>query len=417
MPWTIRKRGDEYCVYKRDGDGEPTGEALGCHESESEAEDQVAALEANVEEMVRGYTIAEFRGSFPQITVDPGIDIDTLTAGDEDPFFVNLPVARVGEVSANGLFYDEELVGTIQEQMIGKGGLMGHIKDDERDTAFPIEDADWVGAHRENGTLWGKAYVPPGEVREYIRRLMARRGKLATSIYGSYAERDERDDGSWRAVGFELEQLDLAPADRAALKLGGRFAVTAQMKTETDNDEQEDPEDIQMEREELLKELTVADLPDTLREQVIADYEAEAENEDRIAELEGERDDAQKRASELEDRLAQFEAKQFEAAVDEAVAELVDWKIEGEKAEKRVNVLKSQLRGRILSEMGDDRDAERVDEVASEVWESEDMKVLAETIRDALSGGPGIVGNKGSTVLKLDDTPENRRKARSTVGI
>lgn len=415
MPWTIEKHGEEFCVYKQDIDGNPTGEALGCHGSEGEAEDHIAGLEANVKEMVRGYVVAEFRGDFPAVETDSRVDIDALTAGDEDPFFVILPVARVGEVSANGLLYDEALVETIQEQMVGRGGLMGHIRDDERDTAFPIEDADWVGVQRENGTLWGKAYIPPGEVREYIRRLKARRGKLATSIYGPYAEREEGDGGSWRALGFELEQLDLAPADRAALNLGGRFAVTAQMTNETDDDRDES-EDIQMNKEELLKELTVADLPNTLREQVIIDYEAEAENEGRIAELKGERDELLERVSELESKLDKMKRAKFEAEVDRVVSETVDWRVDGEDAEKRVKMLEDQFKNRILSEIGDEKEAERISEVAERVWESENMRLLAETVRDALSGGPAIVGGQ-QYFTQIEDSPEARRAARAQVGL
>ena len=415
MPWTIKKRDDEWCVYKKDADGNPTGDTLGCHPTRSEAEKQIAALEANVQEMdQRSYVIAEFRGDFPAVETDPSVDQEALFASDDDPFFVTLPVARVGEVSANGLIYDEALVETVREQIVGKGGIMGHINTAERDTAFPVEDVDWVGARRQNGTVWGKGYIPPGEVREFVRRLKARGGKLATSIYGPYAERKIVGDGKWTAAGFRLESVDLAPADRAALKLGGRFAVTAQMETETKEDE--DQEDIEMEKEQLIAELTVGDLPDTLREQVIVDYQAEAESEGRIAELESERDKAQKRVAELDDRLAQFETEKFEAAVDGVIAEIVDWEVKGDDAKKRVKMLRGQLKTRILSEMGDDQDAERVKAVAQEIWEGEDMKVLAETVRDALTGGSATVGGKGSENWR-DELAERAGDMRKERGI
>lgn len=414
MPWTYRKRDSEWCVYKKNADGNPTGEALGCHDTKSEALAQIAALEANVEEMARSYVIAEFRGDFPEIAIDPRVDQDALFSRDEDPFFVTLPIARVGETSANGLHYDEALVETIREQMVGRGGIMGHISDDERDTAFPIEDVDWVGAQQENGTLWGKAYIPPGKVREFVRRLKARGGRLATSIYGPYASREELGDGAYRLMGFQLETLDLAPPDRAALNLGGRFTVTAQMIGETTEEDQDSEEE--MERAQLIAELTVADLPDTLREQVIAEHQAEADTENRIAELESERDDAQKRAQELETQVSEFQAHQFEAAVDGVIAELVDWKVQGDDAEKRVKMVKDQLKNRILSEIGDDRDAEKLPGVAKEIWESDDMKLLAETVRDALSGGPAVVGGRRAP-RTIEDTPEARQAARSRVGI
>jgi hypothetical protein len=51
MPWKIYERGERgYCVFKLDGDGKPTGETLGCHESEKEAAAQMRALYASEED-------------------------------------------------------------------------------------------------------------------------------------------------------------------------------------------------------------------------------------------------------------------------------------------------------------------------------------------------------------------------------
>lgn len=47
MPYTTAKRDGKWKVFKKGADGEPTGEALGTFESESEAEAQITAIEAN----------------------------------------------------------------------------------------------------------------------------------------------------------------------------------------------------------------------------------------------------------------------------------------------------------------------------------------------------------------------------------
>jgi HK97 family phage prohead protease len=44
LPWTVVEQNDEFCVYKEDTTGQPEGDALGCHSTRSEAEQQVAAL-------------------------------------------------------------------------------------------------------------------------------------------------------------------------------------------------------------------------------------------------------------------------------------------------------------------------------------------------------------------------------------
>jgi len=46
MPYTVVKDGERWCVYKEDPDGTPIGKTLGCHASEDEANDQLAALYA-----------------------------------------------------------------------------------------------------------------------------------------------------------------------------------------------------------------------------------------------------------------------------------------------------------------------------------------------------------------------------------
>ena len=48
MPWTVAKNDSgKWCVFKRDDSGDQTGDALGCHDTEQGAKDQVAALYAS----------------------------------------------------------------------------------------------------------------------------------------------------------------------------------------------------------------------------------------------------------------------------------------------------------------------------------------------------------------------------------
>lgn len=46
MPYTIEKRDDEYCVYKKEND-EAVGDTLGCHATREKAAKQIAAIEAS----------------------------------------------------------------------------------------------------------------------------------------------------------------------------------------------------------------------------------------------------------------------------------------------------------------------------------------------------------------------------------
>lgn len=363
-------------------------------------------------EMIRDYIIGEFRGNYPTIAPDPSVDLAALTSGDDAPFYVTLPVGEVGKISQNGLHYDEALVSAIQEQIVGRGGIMGHIKAEERDTAFPIEAADWIGTVRQGDTLWGKAYIPPGAAREYIRRLKARGGQLATSIYGPYGEKETLPDGTHRIRGLRLESLDLAPADRAALKLGGQFAVTAQM--EQSNTDSED-DNMELTKEKVLAELTVEDIPEALRKVIAKEIAATTDTEKQLTELKQQIADKDQIIGTLQTDLAAKRVQEFDAVLDAKVAELVDWQVEGDDAKGKVEAFRRTVRTRILAELGEEQDAEKLADAVKVAWD--DMQPLAEMIRDALAGPPARVSGKVRDSHKIEDSPEARARARAEMGL
>ena len=74
MPWVIKKAGDEWCVYKEGADGQATGDSLGCHDTEAQAKDQLAALYANEENATRQVNLmVDVRGNemrFVEVRLD-----------------------------------------------------------------------------------------------------------------------------------------------------------------------------------------------------------------------------------------------------------------------------------------------------------------------------------------------------------
>lgn len=52
MPYIKIEKDDKICIYKKDADGKPEGDPLGCHESEEKADEQIAALYANEKKAV-----------------------------------------------------------------------------------------------------------------------------------------------------------------------------------------------------------------------------------------------------------------------------------------------------------------------------------------------------------------------------
>lgn len=363
---------------------------------------------------VREFNIGHFKGDLPNVPIAEGVDMEAIKETDNDPFFVTLPIVpEIGAVSNNGLLYDEALVNAVQEQINSKrpGGIFGHLKDADRNHSFPIPEGTWVGATRQNDTLWGKAYIPPGAARDYIRRLRAVGGSIATSIYGKGQFKQVRD-GVRRLEGFVLESLDFAPPERAALGYGAVPMVTAEMETEQ--------EPIMADKAQVIAELTVADIPAPLRDAIVAEATRQDETLTTIAELTSTVAAKDEVISELNQQIETYRRAGVEAAVDSRVAELTDWQVRDDEGKAKLAKLRNLLRGQIMTRLGDNLQTERVAEIAEDAWT--DLQPLAEMIRDALAGPAAIVKGKvaeltSNGVAKLEDTPEARERELSRMGI
>lgn len=341
-------------------------------------------------EIVQEYAVGEFKGDFPNVPIATGVNLDELKSLDPDPMFVTLPVIpKAGAVSKNGLLYDDDLISSVESQINDKrpGGTWGHLKEEDRSTAYPIPPAMWVGAKRVGESLWAKAYIAPGPQREHIKRLRAMNGKIATSIYGQGSYEATGDKGVRRLRNFSLESLDFAPPERAALQYGVSPIVTSEI-------EKESPE---MDKQQIIAELTVGDIPAAIREQIVAEFRTQVQDRDVLI-------------KEQQAVIAEFRRQQFDGAVDAKVVELTNWQITGDAAKAKLDAFRRTLRSRLVAELAGD--VSKLASVVETVWA--DLQPLAETVRDALAGPPAIVTSKVQTALpKFEDTPEARAKARA----
>lgn len=200
--------------------------------------------------------VTELRGSYPTVAIAADVDYAALTAGDANPVFLTIPIGKANVTSGNKRHYDDAFVLELERQTLANKpvGLMGHLSEAERATAFPPEAIHWVGAQREGDTLWGKGYIPPGAVRERINRYKAQGKSLATSI-------DAHAEGIWdeslkahrmSAASLRLHQIDIAPADRAGIP---DLAAIPILTTEMDAPKEVAEQEPEMSKEQLLQEL------------------------------------------------------------------------------------------------------------------------------------------------------------------
>lgn len=214
----------------------------------------------------------ELRGEYPNIPLAAGVDYESLIAGDDNPMFLTLPIGKVNSKSGNNRFYDEALINELERQVsdLRPVGLMGHMREEDRATQFPPEAVHWVGVQRVGELLWGKGYIPPGEARERIKRYKATGRKIATSI-------DALARGVWDEAlkaykmltdGFQLNQIDIAPADRAGIPA---LAAVPHITKEMDGDNP--TKDEEMDKFQIIRELTVEDaklLPEQVQDAIKA---------------------------------------------------------------------------------------------------------------------------------------------------
>jgi hypothetical protein len=95
----------------------------------------------------------QFRGAFPEVGIYPDLDTARIYSDDDNPFHVILRLAQVGEESANKRPYRAVVVTTLAERMQKLGG-------------------NCIGHQFLNGALWALVYIPAGQERETLRRLM-----------------------------------------------------------------------------------------------------------------------------------------------------------------------------------------------------------------------------------------------------
>lgn len=223
--------------------------------------------------------VQELRGGYPEIPIAEGIDYSALIAGDADPMFVSLPIGKANVVSGNKRFYDEAWLQELERQVVSNRpvGLMGHLPADQRGWAMPPESLHWVGAARDSdGTLWGKAYVVPGETRQRLARYKAQGKSIATSI-------DAIAEGTWdenikayrmKADTLRLGQIDLAPTDRAGIPaLAAVPIVTTEMDSRDEEPEPEQENDMpEKGKLDYINEMTAEDarlLPEPVRQAIV----------------------------------------------------------------------------------------------------------------------------------------------------
>lgn len=140
-----------------------------------------------------------------------------------------------------------------------------------------------------------------------------------------------------------------------------------------------------MNKDQVIAELTVGDIPTAIREQIVAEFRTQVQDRDAMI-------------AELQTTVAEFRRQQFDNAVNAKVVELTAWNVTGDAARTKLEAFRRTLRSRLVTELAPSASSgaalvAELAEAAETVWA--DLQPLAETVRDALAGPPALVGGKG----------------------
>ncbi len=123
--------------------------------------------------------------------------------------------------------------------------------------------------------MWGKGYLPPGPIRDRIKRYKDTGKAIATSIDAFAEGVYDESVKAMRMVAksLRLNQIDIAPADRAGI---GDLARVPMLTTEMETEviEEPTPQEVIVDKLEIINGLTAEDarlLPKAVREAVLAD--------------------------------------------------------------------------------------------------------------------------------------------------
>lgn len=125
------------------------------------------------------------------VPVDPRIDIDTITADDADPKFVNVEILRAGISKGNRRRYNNNIVKEVSAMVPGVQGFFGHPDPSKYGFEFREPQCIFVGSvidHMPDGLdrCIGKAYLfKTSPLREWIPKSIAAGNPMTVSINGT----------------------------------------------------------------------------------------------------------------------------------------------------------------------------------------------------------------------------------------
>lgn len=209
MPYMKQKDGDKWKVYKKGEDGKPTGKALGTHESESDADKQIAAIYAS-ENANKSARTGELHKFAPLLKVEQrkdGTPIVWFKVASEMP-------DSEGEICDYAHSKPNFLKHSADVAAISKGKSKFNVREQHGETAAG-RAVEFLARDVEKDFIAGVEIVDKGTLEKFEKGVLN-----GASIGGKYGDWSQKD-GAYRryeAVPVEFSIVDV-PSNGEALPI------------------------------------------------------------------------------------------------------------------------------------------------------------------------------------------------------
>ena len=309
--------------------------------TESERISELVTFENRLLEMVTD-------DSLLNVAVDERIDIATITAGDDNPMFVNIEVVRAG-ISGNNRRYNNAVVREINAMVPGTQGFLGHPDPSKFGFEFREPQCIYVGSMVDvlpdnTERCIAKCYIfENSPLREWVPKSIAANNPMTVSInaIGDVI----RSDSILDVVHIsELQSIDWANPGTEGMYTSKAMSVVSEQKSNVGGNDNMDSKEIIKNAtvaelkaynpdgvSNLLKGITVAELqavnPDIIEEikqtNVITEMKLTVDGTEKmvkLTEMQGIIDGKDAKITELNDTIATMKIEEFK---NKKIAELV----------------------------------------------------------------------------------------------
>lgn len=260
-----------------------------------------------------GFEIAQLCSE--EVKIPSLVDIDRLTEGDENPFFVTVKALRVG-ISGNKKKYSLENLQQVKSQL-PLYGFLGHLKKEDVGYRYREPVTIWIGGEIIGDWLYVKGYIPPQHEshRKDVALSLKAKKPMPVSVLGWYRLKPQ---GEYSDVEDIMAiSIDWANDLMEGIK-GAQVTDIAQEQILADEKEKD-----MITKEEILAALTMDEVKKT-RPDLVTSIQSEMQES---AEEKKQREDDKKKMDTLESENKKLKKQTIDAHRGKLLGEIKDEKL------------------------------------------------------------------------------------------